>query len=107
MSNNSASMSVSPRVCSNVNGTLISHPLGGGISGSSVINGGPAHADGSPSKVSPITALWMKCPPRRKPMRAERIHKTEIQYNRRVSGLWRDRTTWQVVLLRVMLVVLL
>jgi hypothetical protein len=36
-------MSVSAFVRSRVNGTLISQLLGGGISGSSVRNGGPAH----------------------------------------------------------------
>jgi hypothetical protein len=35
-------MSVSPGVRSMMNGTLISHPPGGGGSGSSVTNGGPA-----------------------------------------------------------------
>src|SRR5208282_3468069 len=107
MSNNGASMSVSPRLRSTMKGTLISHPLGGGISGSSVMNGGPAHAAGRPSKASTITTLRMYSPPRRKHMRAERIHKTRNQDNRRVSGLWRDRAVRQMVLLGIPLVIFL
>src|SRR5712691_7409636 len=38
-------MSVLPGVRSRMNGTLISHPPGGGGSGSSVTNGGPARVE--------------------------------------------------------------
>src|SRR5262249_42546318 len=48
-SNRGASISVWPGVRSRMNGTLISHPPGGGGSGSSVTNGGPARVKSSAS----------------------------------------------------------